>query len=69
MMHAYILKRLLYLIPVMFGVTFFTFIMIDFTPGDPAEIILTKQGIKEITGEMLVEKREQMGLEGPGFWK
>lgn len=64
-MKSYLVKRLLYLIPVIFGVTFFTFIMIDFTPGDPAEIILTKQGVDEITPEMLAETRKQLGLEGP----
>ncbi len=64
-MKSYFVKRLLYLLPVMLGVTFFTFIMIDFTPGDPAEIILTKQGIEEITPEMLTVTRERMGLDGP----
>ena len=68
-MRTYLTKRLLYLVPVMLGVTFFTFMMIYFTPGDPAEIILYKQGVEEITPEMLADKREALGLEGSVFYR
>lgn len=39
-MKQYILKRLLYLIPVMIGVSIITFALIDLAPGDPAELML-----------------------------
>ena len=39
-MHKYIIKRLLLLIPVIFGVTLIVFTIMSFTPGDPARLIL-----------------------------
>ena len=57
-MLKYILKRLLYLIPVMFGVSLIIFAMMYFTPGDPARIILG-----ETATEAAVEQlRDELGL-------
>lgn len=39
-MHKYIIKRLLFLIPTALGVTFIIFLVMNFTPGDPARAIL-----------------------------
>lgn len=39
-MLAYILRRLLFAIPVLFGVTLLTFIIIHLTPGDPVVVVL-----------------------------
>ncbi|MDR1977686.1 MAG: ABC transporter permease [Synergistaceae bacterium] len=39
-MFRYILKRLLALIPVLIGVSFFIFSLLALTPGDPANIVL-----------------------------
>ncbi len=36
-------RRLLHLIPVLFGVTVIVFLMMSATPGDPAEIMLAGQ--------------------------
>ena len=57
-MHKYILKRLLYLIPVMIGVTFIIFSLMHLTPGDPARLILGEVA----TEEQIAETRERMGL-------
>lgn len=57
-MLKYILKRLLMLIPVVLGVTFFIFVILSFAPGDPAQMILGT----EATPEMILEKREELGL-------
>ena len=35
-MHKYVLKRLLMLIPVIIGVTFVVFFILNLAPGDPA---------------------------------
>ena len=39
-MAKYTIKRLLILIPILFGVAFIIFTIMDFTPGDPAIRIL-----------------------------
>ncbi|MDD7400948.1 MAG: ABC transporter permease [Eubacteriales bacterium] len=60
-MHKYILKRLLMLIPVILGVTFVVFFILNLAPGDPAAIILGDQA----TAEALAMKREELGLNKP----
>ena len=60
-MHKYILKRLLMLIPVIIGVTFIVFFILNLSPGDPAAIILGDQA----SAEALAMKREELGLNDP----
>ncbi|QQO09534.1 ABC transporter permease [Breznakiella homolactica] len=60
-MIKYILKRLLLMIPVLLGVTFIVFFILNLTPGDPAAIILGDQA----TAEALELKREELGLNDP----
>ena len=60
-MHKYILKRLLMLIPVILGVTFIVFFILNLSPGDPAAMILGEQA----TAEALEMKREELGLDDP----
>ena len=62
-MHKYVLKRLLMLIPVILGVTFVVFFILNLAPGDPAAIILGDQA----TAEALAMKREELGLNDPIF--
>ncbi len=60
-MWKYILKRVLWMIPVLLGVSVFIFTLLYFVPGDPANIILGSQA----TAEAKMELREQMGLNEP----
>lgn len=60
-MYKYILKRLVMLIPVIIGVTFIVFFILNLAPGDPAAIILGDQA----TAEALEMKREELGLNDP----
>ena len=60
-MYKFILKRLLMLIPVIVGVTFIVFFILNLSPGDPAAIILGDQA----TEEALEMKREELGLNDP----
>ena len=39
-MAKYIIKRILYMIPVLLGVAFLVFTILSLTPGDPGTIIL-----------------------------
>jgi len=57
-MTRYILKRILYMIPVFLGVTLLIFSLLYITPGDPALTILGNQA----TDEQLNDLREEMGL-------
>lgn len=60
-MYKFIIKRLLQLIPVIIGVTFIVFFIMNLAPGDPAAIILGDQA----TAEALAMKREELGLNDP----
>jgi len=63
-MTRYLIKRLLYLLPVMLGVSIVTFGLINLAPGDPAEIILRTEGV-EPTREAVEAMREKLGLKAP----
>ncbi|MGO0122409.1 nickel ABC transporter permease [Desulfothermobacter acidiphilus] len=63
-MLSYLLKRLLYLVPVMLGVSLVTFLLINLAPGDPAELILRSGGV-EPTREAVEALREELGLNDP----
>lgn len=60
-MLKYILKRLLALIPVILGVTFIVFFIMNLAPGDPVRMILGEDAKPEAY-EMLTE---QLGLNKP----
>jgi len=60
-MLAYILRRILILIPTLLGVSIIVFVMLHLTPGDPAELLLGERA----TEEALVELREHLGLNEP----
>lgn len=60
-MLEYIIKRILYLIPILFGVSIIIFALKAWTPGDPARQILGNTA----TEQQLQEKREELGLNDP----
>ncbi|MEK5382365.1 nickel ABC transporter permease [Niallia sp. FSL W8-0635] len=60
-MLRFILKRILMLIPVVIGVSIIVFILMQLTPGDPAQILLGPQAGEEDVQNL----REQMGLNDP----
>lgn len=60
-MLKYILRRILLLIPVIFGVAFIVFFLLYITPGDPARIILGDQAPEAA----VLELRSEMGLDDP----
>ncbi|QIA26808.1 ABC transporter permease [Thermaerobacter sp. PB12/4term] len=62
-MLRYVIKRLLLLIPTLFGISVAVFGFLYLIPGDPAQAILGERA----TPEMLARLREEMGLNDP-FW-
>lgn len=57
-MLKYIGKRLLIMLPIILGISFIVFMILDLTPGDPARIILGDSA----TDESVKILREEMGL-------
>jgi peptide/nickel transport system permease protein len=64
-MTTYILRRLLQAIPVLLGISLFTFLMVHLTPGDPVYIFA---GDKPLTAERAAQIRAQYGLDRP-LWE
>lgn len=60
-MLKYIIRRLLYLIPVLFGVSFIIFVLFNLVSGDPSAVLLGKNA----TAKQMAELREQLGLNKP----
>lgn len=60
-MSKFIIRRLLLMIPVILGVVLLIFIIMSFTPGDPAAIILGSNA----TTEDILAMREELGLNQP----
>lgn len=58
-MIKYIIKRLLYLLPVLFGVSFIVFTLLYITPGDPAKMMLGEQA----DAQAIASLREELGLD------
>jgi peptide/nickel transport system permease protein len=63
-MWSYILRRLLTLIPVLFGVSFLVFAAMYIIPGDAVDSMLAETGA---TAEDLARLRERLGLDDPFF--
>ena len=64
-MHRYkfVLYRPLQFLPVLFGISIITFILVRLIPGDPARVLLGTRA----TPEAIARIREQYGLDQP-FW-
>lgn len=60
-MVKFFIRRVLYMIPILFGITLVTFLLFNVAGGDPA---LQAAG-KYATKERITEVRAEMGLDGP----
>jgi peptide/nickel transport system permease protein len=61
----YILRRVVQAIPVIFGITLFSFLIVHLIPGDPVQAFA---GEKPLTPELADQIRTQYGLDQP-LWK
>lgn len=61
---SYIVKRLLTLIPVLFGITFLTYGLMYLSPSDPVEMLLQAQGV-QVSEEIVASMKRQAGLDRP----
>jgi peptide/nickel transport system permease protein len=61
----FILRRLLYLVPVWLGISLVAFLLTNLTPGDPARLALQRELGRQPTAEETAAARDQMGLNDP----
>jgi peptide/nickel transport system permease protein len=64
-MAAYIVRRVVISIPVLIGITIFTFLFINLAPGDPAMAMLDPTMAQRRSPEEIEMRREQLGLNDP----
>ncbi len=64
-MITYILRRCVQAIPVLFGITLFTFLIAHLVPGDPVQAFA---GDKQLSPELAAQIRQQYGLDKP-LWQ
>lgn len=65
-MRTYLLRRVLTIIPILIGISFLAFILINFSPSDPAEVALRVNEITP-TPEAIAGMRAELGLDRPFF--
>ncbi|RRN68024.1 ABC transporter permease [Peribacillus simplex] len=64
-MGSYIIKRLFISIPLLLVISFLTFILINLSPLDPAEVVLQAQGVPTITDELIAQTKDELGMDKP----
>lgn len=70
-MKAYLIKRLLQIIPTLLGITFITFVIIQLAPGNPAMLKLqmgkgqAELGNKAFSEQIIKQTKELYGLDKP----
>ncbi|PSQ04198.1 ABC transporter permease [Halobacteriales archaeon QS_6_71_20] len=57
----FVLKRLLLLVPVLFGVATFVFAILQLAPGDPARVIVGQRA----SADQVAQVRSELGLDDP----
>jgi peptide/nickel transport system permease protein len=62
-MLAYIIRRILIMIPTLLGVSIIVFLMLHLTPGDPAEMLMGERASEQA----LQDIREHLGLNKPVY--
>ncbi|MHA6480457.1 nickel/cobalt ABC transporter permease [Paenibacillus sp. strain BS8-2] len=64
-MLGYALRRIVLVVPLLFVISFLTFILNGLSPMDPAEVVLHAQGVPVITDELIAETRSELGMDRP----
>ncbi|MBW5446490.1 ABC transporter permease subunit [Cohnella sp. CFH 77786] len=64
-MGNFIINRLLFSVPLLLTISFFSFILINLSPMNPAEVVLQAQGVPVITDELIAETNTKLGLDQP----
>ena len=72
-MYQYVLRRLLYAIPTLLGITMLIFFVLRILPGDPLSILYGESGVGSLSNADLATIRHQFGFDRPlyqqyGYW-
>jgi peptide/nickel transport system permease protein len=72
-MIAYIIRRLLIMIPMFLVISFLIYLGLEFTPGDPVSYMLGPDALATLSEEQLNVMKEALGLNDPfiirlNFW-
>jgi len=72
-MYQYVLRRLLYAIPTLLGITMLIFLVLRIIPGDPLSILYGEGGVGGLSDADLATIRHQFGFDRPlyqqyGYW-
>src|SRR5262252_2554441 len=72
-MYQYVLRRLLYAIPTLLGITMLIFFVLRILPGDPLVILYGEGGVGNLSDADRVAIRHQLGFDRPlyqqyGYW-
>lgn len=62
---AYVLRRILLMVPTLLGISFLAFALATVAPGDPAEQLLRRISDSQPTRQEVLELRQEMGLDRP----
>jgi peptide/nickel transport system permease protein len=64
-MFIYFIRRLLYLVPMLLGISFLIYLGLELTPGDVISYLLPPEAIADLKPEELMAMREALGLNDP----
>lgn len=64
-MGIYMIRRIVFAIPLLWAISLLTFVLINLSPLDPAVVVLQAQGIPVITDELIARTQQQLGLDQP----
>src|SRR4051794_29730950 len=72
-MGRYILRRLLISMPVLFGITVVTYVIVTLAPGDPVSALINPETVASLGPGWLEQQRHELGLDRPlpiryGLW-
>ncbi len=71
-MRQYIIRRLLWMVPTLIGITLVTFLIVRMAPGDPIKLNLGMQGdslsTKDAITQIMEEQKRLLGLDRP-LWQ
>jgi peptide/nickel transport system permease protein len=64
-MQRYLLRRLLISVPILLGVSIFSFVFIHLAPGDPVEALIDPVMRADLGPEWVAQRRAELGLNQP----
>src|SRR5262245_7334043 len=62
-MRDFLIRRLVILIPVFFGITVINFLLVNLMPGDAVDAMIDPRDRQALTAEQLAARRESLGLD------